>query len=207
MTHINKNALSEEQLKDRLDFTKMFDRQAGQIQQTKHIKNLLTPREELREVGHFQPAPNKDYEVLFNEKIDSLENKLLHHLDNINKAHKKQILLDFSGLKLDKILAGAIVLGSLIIGIALIPKKEIIEKEKIVYKNLPIKNPSRSVVTKFVNLRQSPSSKGLKLETLAPNSIVEILESKNDWKKLEFKDHLNNKTVIGWVYGENLKNI
>lgn len=211
MTHTTKNALSQEKLKERLNFSKMFDRQAGQIQQTKHIKNLLNPIEEKPQEVLTSKNEFHEQNQLLVKRLNRLEEILILKMEKLEQKNLKSILIDFTQLRTHKYLAGAIIFASLIISISHLSSQEVITKEKIVYKPQTI-NPTGKVkdlfiLTKFVNLRESPSKSGIKIDTLAPNSSVKILEELRGWKKIQFKNYVQDKTIIGWIYGENLKRV
>ncbi len=218
MTHADKNALNDEQLKERLNFSKMFDRQKGQIKQTAHIKNLLTPSTKEDSLSQGVQSLENDYqlekiEAKLQDRLGIIENNLIQKIENIktpNPGIKPGIYFDLSNKNLVyKLIAGALVC-SLLVAIGLSPKETIVTKEKIVYKATPAKQlptPKKYVLTKFVNIRSSASSKGAKITTLAPNSIVKFIETKHGWTKIEYRDHLKEKTITGWAYGENLKEI
>lgn len=88
--------------------------------------------------------------------------------------------------------------------VASAPVQAKVEKPKQVLK--VIATP-KFVTTKFVNLRISASTKA-KIEFIVPpNSIVERLEHKAGWNKIKFKNHIKSTSLIGWVYGENLKEL
>lgn len=61
---------------------------------------------------------------------------------------------------------------------------------------------------KYLNLRSIPSTKGQKLQVVAPNTRVEIIKKDGDWIQIEYRDYLKNTLHSGWVYDEkNLKSI
>lgn len=61
------------------------------------------------------------------------------------------------------------------------------------------------VTTKFVNLRSSPSTKSDILTVVSPNTIIKVSKQKDGWNKIEFKDFIKEKSITGWIYGENIK--
>lgn len=67
------------------------------------------------------------------------------------------------------------------------------------------KEQVKYVTTKFVNMRDKASSKGVVLMIVPPNSVIDLLDQKAGWNKIKFYDHVKNTTESGWVYGENLK--
>lgn len=69
-------------------------------------------------------------------------------------------------------------------------------------------NNENSVITmKFANLREVPSTKATILRVIQPNSKLKVLETKTDWKKIEYKDFIHNKSVTGWIYSDTLKQL
>ncbi len=61
---------------------------------------------------------------------------------------------------------------------------------------------------KYLNLRATPSTKGEKLEVVAPNTRIEIIKTDGDWVQIQYKNYLRDTLHTGWVYDiKNLKSI
>jgi len=198
-THKNKPSIDGQ----RLYFEKMFKDQEKQIQNNKHIQSLLSPKE---------VDTSKEHSTkLLEKKLDHIE-ALVHSIQINQKSTKpeiKTVTIDNTPKKY-YFITGAIIISGLLIAIALSSQPTKVEKV-IVKTEKPIVNdiltPKRSVLLKFGNLRQTPSSRGNIITTIAPNSIVIIKEQKKDWTKIEFKNHIQNKIQSGWIYNEILKPI
>lgn len=204
------NGLSEEKLRERLNFSKMFNRQEKQIQQTPHIKNLLSGQKKDLEENINKMEENyqmKNLDSHINElRADiqglKLKNTYRLHLNLENEQTKKQLMI-FAGV------------CTLILAISLFISGEerVIHKEKVVLKEVKIPAPVTSKVAnthftlKYVNLRDKASSKGKVVMTIAPNTEIKVLETKYGWHKLEYKNHLKNKKVTAWAFGENIAQI
>lgn len=205
------NPLSDEQLRERIDFTKMMARQEQQIQQTPHIKELLTPHSAYPLAENL--ASNTTHPDL-HSRIEKLEDhynmktinqrfdEIIQKIDN-KKSFK--VNLDLKNKKHAYYLGAVFVISSLIIGLMVPNKEKIIIQEKVVYKEAIV--PQKYFLMKYVNIRAHASTSAKKITTLAPNSVIEILEEQNDWKKIKYQDYVNKKTLTGWAYGENLRKI
>lgn len=208
MKEKTQNSLPKSKLKERMNFASMFERQEQQIKQTAHIKNLLTPTQENQESKSF------------NSRIETLESQysldsINHRFDQLeeNLKQKPQFKIDFNNKKMVYTISMAFIIGGLLFGIGLSSGGKTIIQEKVIVKEIPAKaapvaiKKELFVMTKFVNIRSSASKNGNILTTLAPNSIVERLDQKRGWQKIKYTNHLQDKTLIGWAYGENLQKI
>lgn len=221
MTGNTQNALSESKLKERMNFAKMFERQEKQIKQTPHIQNLLTPSSENQEDksmhSRIQNLEEKYNTDLLQNNLDlklskmelSMVKTLTKSLESLELKRRINFSFnpDLSDKKLVYRLCAAVLIAGLLAGIGLASGKKTIIQEKIVYKNIVKKPETRFVMTKYVNIRSKASTGASKLTTLAPNSIVKVLETHKGWRKIQYKNHLTEKSLIGWAYGENLKKI
>ena len=61
--------------------------------------------------------------------------------------------------------------------------------------------------TSFVNLRLGPSLTDGIIKTLNPNSLVELVEQRGGWLKVDAKNYATGDSKIGWAFFENLKPI
>lgn len=68
-------------------------------------------------------------------------------------------------------------------------------------------NENFVITMKFANLREVPSTKAIIQRVIQPNSKLKVLETKNNWKRVEYKDFIQNKTVTGWIYSDTLKQL
>lgn len=213
-THDKMNPLSKAKLKERMNFSKMFERQEKQIKQTAHINNLLTP-------SHTEDVINKDSAPISQEhhalksRIEKLEDHFnMHEIynrfdkleDNINtiKAPRNiKLKLEIKNKRHAYFIAATALACTILLSLMIRPATEIKYQDKIVYKDAP--KAKLFVMTKYVNIRTHASTSSNKITTLAPNSLVEIIQVQKDWKKIKFKNHVTGKTLTGWAYGENLK--
>ena len=207
------NPLSEEELRERMNFSKMMARQEKQIQQTPHIKALLTAKEnqepfDEQSLGHIDLKSRierlEDHYNMkeINQRFDQISEKLEQKINPI-----KKIRFNFSikNKRQAYYLGSLFILSALIIGIVSKPETTIKLQEKIIYKTKAV--PKKFFMTKYVNIRTHASTSAKKLATLAPNSIFEVLQEEKNWKKIKYIDHVNKTTLIGWAYGENLGEI
>ena len=225
-THNTENKLSKSQLKARLNFASMFERQEKQVNESAHIKDLLTPftttanpkvlAEAERETDAFNARIEKledQYNMdSMNQRFDQLEKTFNQSLQE-GLEKKSKININLNDKKMVYSLSAAFLVGCIIIGLSFNSKDKTIIEEKIIYRTSPVvKTITKTkkalfVMTKFVNIRSKASKKGSVLTTLAPNSVVERLEQKYGWQKIKYTNHLKGTTLIGWAYGENLKKI
>ncbi|EPZ52347.1 SH3 domain protein [Bacteriovorax sp. BAL6_X] len=107
-------------------------------------------------------------------------------------------------------IAASIVAISLIVSAMIFksePKAQVVTKE-IVKPAVAAVQKSFHTPVKYLNLRAIPSTKGQKLEVVAPNTRVEILKTDGDWVQIKYKNYLKGSTHEGWVYdSKNLKSI
>jgi hypothetical protein len=221
MTGNTQKTLDENKLKDRMNFAKMFERQEKQIKETPHIQNLLKPSTEDQEdksmhsrIQHLEDKYNTEaLQQAIDLKLAEVELSMVKTLTNsLEKLELKRrfsfdLKFDFNNRSMVYKVCSAILIAGLLAGIGLSSGKQTIVKEKIVYKEAPKKTVPQYIMTKYVNIRAKASTSGVKIETLPPNSIIEILDTQKGWKKIKFKNHLTGKTLTGWAYGENLKRI
>ncbi|GEM_PF-5817988 len=66
---------------------------------------------------------------------------------------------------------------------------------------------TKYVTLKFVNMRTSNSPKAEIVKTISPNQTLTQLDKKGGWINVEYKDLINNNTVKGWAWYENLKEL
>lgn len=205
------NPLSDEQLRERIDFTKMMARQEQQIQHTPHIKELLTPQGTNYLVENIN---NNTGHSELHSRIEKLEDHYNMHTINqrfdeiatkIDSKRLFKIDLTLKNKRQAYYLAALFILSSIIIGMMSKGKEKISIQEKIVYKEATA--PIKYFMTKYVNIRTHASTTAKKITTLAPNSTIEILEEQKEWKKVKYHDYVSNKVIIGWAYGDNLKKI
>lgn len=207
------NPLPEEQLKERMNFAKMFERQGQQIKQTAHITNLLNPSQNKSNDHTGQAELKSRIEKLedhynmstIQQRFDQLEEKISGQLDHIQSPKKIKLDIQIKNRRHAYYIAAIFTICAILFGYIAKPETKTKIQEKIVYKETPKKEIPKFYMTKFVNIRTHASTSAGKITTLSPNSIVEIIEVQKDWKKIKYVDHLNKKTVIGWAYGENLK--
>jgi hypothetical protein len=219
MTDNTQKTLSESKLNDRMNFAKMFERQEKQIKETPHIQNLLKPtssdQEEKSMHARIQKLEDKYNSETLQHSIDvkltqtelSMVKTLANSLEKLELKRRINLNFDFNNKPMVYRLCGAILIAGLLAGIGLSSGQKTVIQEKIVYKESVKKITPQYIMTKYVNIRDKASTSGVKVETLPPNSIIEILETHKAWKKIKFINHLTGKTLIGWAYGENLKRI
>lgn len=189
------NPLSEEKLKERMNFAKMFERQEEQIKQTPHIQNLLIPDEERK-----RPQTQQD----LRSKIIDMEAMLLHKMDQLKAPKRIKFDIQIKNKRHAYFIGALAMSAAIVIGLVAKPETKIEVQEKVIYKEIPAKVKVKYYMTKYVNIRTHARTSAEKITTLAPNSVVEILEEQKDWKKIKYLDHARGKTLIGWAYGENL---
>lgn len=83
----------------------------------------------------------------------------------------------------------------------------VIAPKKIIKEVVQIKRLSQFVTLKFVNIRELNSPKSSIVATLSPNQILTQIDKKGGWIKIEYKDLVKNKTIHGWSWFENLREI
>ncbi|OUR97322.1 hypothetical protein A9Q84_13440 [Halobacteriovorax marinus] len=166
---------------------------------TESINTLLTLPEQMEQlqkkiddISHFEEMKQLDQEI--SSEISK---------NNFSSLKEKRSFLYV-------VMAMCIVFG-LIVGKVFFMEPE---KEVIALKPLPkaiivkkIKVLDQFVTTKFVNLRTTNSPKSSIVKTLSPNQIITQIEKKGGWIKVEFRDLINEKTVTGWAWYENLKEL
>ena len=180
------NPLSDEKLKERMNFAKMMQRQQDQIKETTHVSNLIKPNQD-------NTSNNELYRLICTlENKISRQNRFSFSLKELNRKQMYFLFLCFA-------------IAGFTYALSSRAKPEVQYKEKIVYKRKKL--PEKFYLTKYVNIRAQASTKAKKMTTLPPNSIIEIIKEKGDWKKIKFRDYTNQKDLIGWAYGENLKKI
>lgn len=154
-----------------------------------------------------------------NEKFERLESLLQSIIIN-QKNVREQIELksapeSSSSLKESKdqkplYIAASIIALSLIASAMIFksePKTQVVTKE-IVKPAVVAVQKSFHTPVKYLNLRAIPSTKGEKLEVVAPNTRIEILKTDGDWVQIKYKNYLKGSTHEGWVYdSKNLKSI
>lgn len=230
-TQNTEKKLSKAQLKARLNFASMFERQEEQVNKSVHIKELLSPSTDNANtlIANSTAKESND----FNERIEKLEgeyntNSMNQRFEQLEESFnrslieglekKTKISINLNDKKMVYSLCAAFLFGCLIFGFASSGDEKVVIEEKIVYKSAPEKSQLSKpnslkvggelfVMTKYVNIRNKASSKGSILTTLAPNSVVLRLEQKFGWHKVKYTNHLKGTTLIGWAYGENLKKI
>ena len=176
---------SDHKLKERMSFAKMFKQQEQQIKKSSHITNLLKPTTNL----------SQTHEPLSKEL-------LLKSLQEYEKKIHKKFILPLT-------LLGFAFLG-LIINIfnqnpSLKSKSTFVQDQTTKTKQLSPKQ--YYTTTKFLNLRTKASIAANKITTLAPNTIVKILKTQNQWHYISAKDYTSDTLFSGWVYGENIKEV
>ena len=195
---------NDAKLKDRMNFTKMMERQEKQINETPHIKNLLTPSTQNINESSNTSADNEKFEKI-EQKLERIEGLIeasrISRIENA-LAEPAPIKREFK-INNPKPLY-ALALSLTIVGFSLIMTKATpvtkVKTVKVAPKVIPM-----HVITDYINLRAKPSGSAKKLTVLAPNFTVELIKSKGDWHNIKYRDHLNNKDLVGWVYGNNFK--
>ncbi|MFG1494210.1 SH3 domain-containing protein [Halobacteriovorax sp. ZH4_bin.1] len=149
------------------------------------LQSIIINQKNVREQIELKSAP---------EVIPSKENKE-------NKEYKDQKPLYIAA----SIIAVSLITSAMIFKSE--PKTQIVTKEIVKPAVVAIQKSFHTPV-KFLNLRAIPSTKGEKLEVVAPNTRVEILKTDGDWVQIKYKNYLKGSTHEGWVYdSKNLKSI
>ena len=211
MTDVNDsmNPLSDEELKERMSFKKMFERQEKQIRETPHIQNLLSPSSEntsgpsdlKSRLEHLEDHYNMN---TIEQRFLQLETNLKSEINKIQPQRKIKLDIQIKNKRHAYFILGAFASSALLFGLISRPKTKIEYKDKIIYQEKKTKPVTKYYMTKYVNIRTHASTTAEKITTLAPNSLIEIIQIQKDWKKIKYKNHISGKSVIGWAYGENL---
>lgn len=162
------------------------------------------------------------------DKMSSIEASLNHLHSAVQNAHlledkrneeasidlKHEVKKQFSNIIKDKkktlytIIITAMILGIGVGATLFGGKTKVVEiKTPVVKTVLAPKVFNKFVTTKYVNLRTTATSKAAKVLMISPNQTVFVNEKKGGWWKVSYKNLIQDKTYIGWVYFENLKNI
>ncbi len=207
-----KNELSQNELKQRMNFSKMLDRQGKQIEGNSHIQGLLGGKK-----------PSSKQEELFEDNIlTELDRKFklntdrhLNTLDSIEDLkrliqNKKMIEINFNHPRHYKKLLYTIsfmCFATILWVITYTPTQTII-KDKIIEKTVEVNKVIYPYFAqKYINLRKSPSTKADKILVIPPNTLLKTITKDGAWTQVEFRDYINNKIHRGWIYGENFKKI
>ncbi len=209
----HKPELNEKELKDRMNFRKMLGRQEEQVKSSNHIKSLLGNGLDL--VNKQSEISLDDLQQYMNIKFGNIQKTLKTNQEEIiNYLHVEKPKQEWTiDLKNKNLIYGYI--ASLILAVALtyslLPAKIVTKEVFLEPKKEIIPNVSKVekiyFSQKFINLRSEPSSKGRKITTLPPNSTFHVLDNKFGWFKISYKDHLKNKSISAWVYGESISPI
>lgn len=190
------NPLPDKELKERMDFMRMFERQEEQIKQTPHIQNLLIAEEDRK-----RPKNQQDLRA----KINDLEAVLLYKIDQLKRPRRLKLDININN-KRHAYFIGAVALSTAVLFALLVkPETKVEFKEKIIYQKAPSKTKQQYFMTKYVNIRTDSKTSAKKLTTLPPNSVVEVLGEQKNWKRVKYLDHIKNKSIIGWAYSEHLR--
>lgn len=191
-------------LKQRMNFSKMLERQEKQINETPHIKNLLTPSTKENSKSDDSQSALK----LVNDKLERIEGLIeasrISRIENALTQNQPKIEKTYL-IKNTKPLYALATSIIVIAGALIMAKSTPVIKTKTL--TVAPKISTKYVVTDFINLRATASGSAKKLMVLAPNFLIERLSSKKDWHQVKFKDNLKGKSLIGWVYGKNFKKI
>ena len=205
-----KNELTQSELKKRMNFSQMLDRQSKQIQGNSHIQGLLggQKKESNPDISdhniiladldrHFKLNTDRHLNTLdsINEIKELLNNKKIMELNFNHPRHYKKLLYTVL----------IMCLGTIIWTVNYTPIK-VVTKEKIIEKTIE-KVSYPYFAQKYINLRSAPSTQATKKLVISPNTVLKILEKNGDWRKIEFRDYINHKTIQGWIYGENIQKI
>ncbi|AYF45372.1 SH3 domain protein [Halobacteriovorax sp. BALOs_7] len=223
------NNSSTEEFKGNFNFASILDKNEKKIAKSP-ISNLLQSTTQTvidREEENTDNSNGKDqlYKKIeelerrfetkeVNEKFERLESLLQSIIIN-QKSVKEQIeykpqeeILPTARDNKSIIIASGILSIAIILGAFIYtPSKEIKPAPKQAIKEVITKKEFFTPI-KYLNLRSIPSTKGTKLQVVAPNTRVEVLKTDGDWVQIEYRDYLKNTLHTGWVYDQkNLKSI
>ncbi|WP_412473695.1 SH3 domain-containing protein [Halobacteriovorax sp. YZS-1-1] len=223
------NNSSTEEFKGNFNFASILDKNEKKIAKSP-ISNLLQSTTQTvidREEENTDNSNGKDqlYKKIeelerrfetkeVNEKFERLES-LLHSIIINQRSVKEQIeykpqeeILPTARDNKSIIIASGILSIAIILGAFIYtPSKETKPAPKQAIKEVITKKEFFTPI-KYLNLRSIPSTKGTKLQVVAPNTRVEVLKTDGDWVQIEYRDYLKNTLHTGWVYDQkNLKSI
>ena len=178
------NSLTQKNLKERMNFSKMMETQE------KQIKNSPV-------VDLIQPTDIASLKKDLNDKSqENLLNNLSCHLDLIEKKMTKSNKLIYFLL--------SIIALSLFLQTFRADEKS--KDQTLITSTSKHKEvQERFIAKKFINLRSSPSTKSKKLKVIPPHAILKRIEAKNNWSLVEFNNQLDNTSSKGWVYNDLIK--
>ncbi|MFG1499719.1 SH3 domain-containing protein [Halobacteriovorax sp. XZX-3] len=163
----------------------------------------LERRFETKEVNEkFERLESLLQSIIINQKNvrEQIEMKPAQEADSSNRQKDQKPLYIAASIIATSLLVSAMIFKSE-------PKTQVITKE-IVKPVVAAVEKKYHTPVKYLNLRAIPSTKGEKLEVVAPNTRVEIIKTDGDWVQIEFKNYLKGSTHKGWVYdSKNLKSI
>ena len=126
----------------------------------------------------------------------SLASQLKNQIPHKSDIKQKQSLTAFQGL-LILMLAGLL---SYLAFVFRTHEKAPVTKVETVQ---PVK--TQYFINKYINLRSDSSTRSEVLTVLAPNSIIEVIDKKENWTKVKYFNHVESQTFIGWIWGEAYK--
>ncbi len=204
---------SDINFKDKLNFSNLLEKNQKKLGKSP-VSNLIkstkqtvieternTPRNDLLLNDKLSRIEGLVQSLIINQHNlkDQMSNQIEHRIEV--KDHSK---FDFKGLIQSILLVTTLAISVLAIIKNEAPKKLQQEKPS---QTMTIEQPkiTKYYLTKYINLRARPSTKGEVLIVLPINGLIEKVENKGNWTKVKYKDFTAGTEFSGWIWGTNFK--